>query len=125
MTNNSNKEFKDKLKEFRKNNKMTQKDLAEKLGVSRSNIAEMEAGRVKGRLETIEKLSEISGHPLTYWANCEEIDIRLFESIRVLGTALIKAGKIKEDGKIPEEFKESVLEQLEQEFALLYNQINK
>lgn len=114
-------EFKDKLKEFRKDRRLTQKDLAEKLGVSRSNIAEMEAGRVKGKLSILEKLSEISGYPLVHWANnSEELEFNTYDSIDVLFGALVKAGQIKEDGRIPGEFKESFMDLLEKEFALKY-----
>ncbi len=52
-------DFKDNLSKLRKQNGMSQEDLAEKLGISRQAISKWESGYSYPDLETVIKLSEI------------------------------------------------------------------
>ena len=51
--------FSDKLKELRKKNKLTQQELADKVGTNRVNITKWETGRTEPTLENVVKLSQI------------------------------------------------------------------
>lgn len=118
----------EKLKEFRKENKLTQKELAKKLGVSRSNIAEMEAGRVKGKLTIIKQLAELSEKPLSWWADTENNDIKIdtYDAINTFIDTLIDTNIIKDDGKIPNNLKDTIITILEKEIQLkIYRLKNK
>ena len=50
-----------RIKEFRESSKMTQIDLAKKIGVKRSTVAMWEAGRIYPRVEVLIKLSDLFG----------------------------------------------------------------
>lgn len=52
-------EFKDRLKILREENKLLQKELAEKLGVSRYTIVRYESGKIKPDIENVIQLSKI------------------------------------------------------------------
>lgn len=52
----------DRIRELRKQNGFTQRDLAERSGVSRRTIQAIEAGTVSPRLDLLEKLAEAMGH---------------------------------------------------------------
>ena len=58
-TNNMDKVFCDNLKMLRKENNLTQKQVAEKLGVVESCYANWEQGRTEPNIETLRKLSKI------------------------------------------------------------------
>ncbi|MFS0980798.1 helix-turn-helix domain-containing protein [Enterococcus casseliflavus] len=49
--------FADNLKKYRKNNKLSQKDLAEQLELSRSYMSELESQKRKPSLETVKKIA--------------------------------------------------------------------
>ena len=51
--------FSDRLKELRKKNRLTQQELADKVGTNRVNITKWETGRTEPTLENIVKLSKI------------------------------------------------------------------
>lgn len=48
-----------RVKELRLENKLSQRDLANKSGLNKSTIVNMEAGRFDARLDTLEKLEKI------------------------------------------------------------------
>ena len=52
----------DRIRELRRLNGITQRDLAERSGVSRRTIQAIEAGTVSPRLDLLEKLAEAMGH---------------------------------------------------------------
>lgn len=52
----------DRIRELRKQNGFTQRDLAERSGVSRRTIQALEAGTVSPRLDLLEKLAEAMGY---------------------------------------------------------------
>lgn len=109
-------EFKDRLKKYRKENNITQQQLATKLNVSRSTIAEIERGTIKGTVEFISKLSEISKKPMSYWVDESiENDYKIYQALDVLIDAMIDSERIKDDGKIQSEDKELIISVLEKE----------
>jgi len=46
------------IRVFRKHRTLTQKELAEKIGVTQTTIADIESGKNKGSIETFKKLAE-------------------------------------------------------------------
>lgn len=110
----------EKIKSFRIENKITQKELANMVGVSRTNIAEIEGGRLKGTLKFVNKLAEATNKPLSYWANEDEIEksYSTYDALNVLIDAMIDSGIIKNDGKIGEKEGKLILAVLEKEVAL-------
>ena len=56
----------DAIRNERKKCNITQKELAERLGVSASMIAQYETGKRKPKLETMRKLAEALGVPMGY-----------------------------------------------------------
>lgn len=110
--------LKDKVREFRKESNLTQQQLAEKLNMKRTAITEIESGRVKGTLEFINKISELSGKPISYWADSEvEKNYKAYEALDILIDAMIDSGMIKEDGKIGENETKLIISVLEKEVA--------
>ncbi len=53
-----------RIHELRKENGLTQRELAERSGVSRRTIQAIEAGTVAPRLNLLEKLAEAMGHTI-------------------------------------------------------------
>lgn len=67
----------DRIKKVRNELKLTQKEFATKLGISRSNLSDMENGRNKAEnINILKKLSEISNKSIDYFIK----DINNFES---------------------------------------------
>ena len=112
-------EFKDKFKNYRIENKLTQKELADKLGTSRTAITDTESGRVKGTIKFISKLANISGKSLSYWVGNEtEKNYKTYEALDVLIDAMMDSGMIGEDNKIKEYEAKLIISILEKEIAL-------
>lgn len=57
-----------KLKELRKNRKITQQEIADRFGVTRGTVSNWELGRREPDLQTIEKLAEFYGVSLDYFS---------------------------------------------------------
>lgn len=51
--------FSDRLKELRKKNRLTQKELAEQIGIKQNSYSDWETGKNEPNLENIVKLSKI------------------------------------------------------------------
>jgi len=112
-------EFKEKIKNYRIENNLTQKVLAAKLGVSRTLIAETESGKIKGTMKFISKLSTLSGEPLTYWTDTETVKTyKTYEALDVLIDAMIDSGMIEQNGKIDERGRKLIISVIEKEVAL-------
>lgn len=114
--------LKDKIKAYRQENKLTQQQLADMLNVSRSNIAEIEAGRIKGTLKFVTKLSEVSCRPITYWTD-EDIDeieqkYHSYEALDIVIDAMIDKGMIDADGNVSEKGKDLLMGILEKEIKM-------
>ena len=108
----------EKIKQYRKENNITQKQLAELLGLGRSTVAEMESGKIKGKISNIKKLADITKKPLTYWTDGEDIDVVPYDVLDAYIEMLINSNIILNDGKVPEAFKDSLLAIIEKEIQL-------
>lgn len=64
--------FKDKLKQYRTENNISQKDLANKLFISRTLISKWENGVIYPSYSNMEKLAEIMGVSIDYLLSNEE-----------------------------------------------------
>jgi transcriptional regulator with XRE-family HTH domain len=58
----------EKLKALRLRNYLTQQDIADKLGVTRSTVSNFEIGRRKPEIDVLEKLAAVYGVDLNYFA---------------------------------------------------------
>lgn len=63
-----------KIKNYRKLNNVTQQELANKLGISRSTLSYYENGEVEPNIYTLLKLSEIMNCSIDYLFNIENLD---------------------------------------------------
>ena len=63
-----------KIKEYRKLNNITQQELANKLGISRSTLSYYENGEVEPNIYTLLKLSEIMNCSMDYLFSIEVLD---------------------------------------------------
>lgn len=59
--------FKHRIIEARKENNLSQRDVAEKLKISKSTIASYESGRTEPDLETLGKLAKLYCHTTDYF----------------------------------------------------------
>ena len=120
-------ELKDKIKKYRKENNLTQKELGQKLELGRSTIAELERGTIKGKLSVINKFSIISGMSMSYLLddNMENANINKYEALDILIDTMIEKGIIKTDCKIPEEYNKLMIGLLEKEIALKIEKATK
>lgn len=113
----------EKLKVYRIENKLTQLDLANLVGFSRTLISDIERGRIKGTIDFINKLSDVTNKPFAYWTNdvnSDTIKYVQYEGLNVLIESLMDTGIIGEDGKLNEMAQKLVINVLEKEIALKY-----
>lgn len=95
--------FSEKLRQYRKDNDLTQENLSDKVGLSRSKISELESGYRKATLKTIEKIASGTGTSTSWWLeDSEEIDINEFEGFKLVVKALCETGDIDKDGNANE-----------------------
>lgn len=59
--------FKHRIIEARKENKLSQREVADKLKISKSTIASYESGRTEPDLETLGKLAQLYCHTTDYF----------------------------------------------------------
>ena len=115
-------ELREKIKQYRIDNKITQQELANMVGVSRTNIAEIEGGRIKGTLKFIHNLSEVTGKSLSFWTgdvNPDNVSIKRYEALDILIDAMINTGVINKEGKITDDKnKDLLMAVLEKEIKL-------
>ena len=96
-------DFKTKFKRYRNEKKLTQKELADKLFVSRTTVTEIESGKIKPALKIVTKLSELSGLSFAYWVEGSvEKDFNIYKPLDELLKTLILSDFIKSDGKLNE-----------------------
>lgn len=77
--------LKQKLRELRTKKKLTQKELSEKLGLSKNAVCEYEKGRAEPSIETLIKLSRIFEVSLDYLVGRDEdFDTDLFTQKRTI-----------------------------------------
>lgn len=96
-----------KLKQLRREKKMTQQEVAERLGITRSTISNYEIGRRSPHLTDLQKLAEI------YGAGLEIFGITQTDEVLDL---IVRARQVFESGNVSK----SVKEDLYREFMRLY-----
>ncbi|HAK41683.1 MAG TPA: XRE family transcriptional regulator, partial [Clostridium sp.] len=85
--------FGDKLKNYRELNKMTQAELAKKVGVSRTTITELENGTKKATLKAIEKIAKGTNTTTSEWIDStQDMKIKQFDGLTLVIDALHEAG---------------------------------
>lgn len=113
----------DRIKEYRKSNNLTQQTFSKMLDMGRSTLSQVESGDNKGTIEFIHKLSKVTNKPISFWIddNIEtDLDMPELNTIVVLAKALHENNIMKDDGKIPDHFKEKFIKLLEMEFELMF-----
>lgn len=111
--------LKDKVKQYRTNNKLTQKEFANKLGISRGYLGDIESGKVKGNIKILKALSNATGTDINYWVNeNEDITLNNYEVLNSIIDNYIEIGLIKKDGTFSDEIGKTLLEVLKKEIEL-------
>lgn len=111
-------EFKERLKKFRKESKMTQKEFADKCGFSRTTITELESGKKKATLKIIKRIAENTNTSISDWLN-DEISVNKFDGLELVIEKLIKSGDINSEGSMNDKAKTLIFKMLEAEIKLL------
>lgn len=107
--------LKDKVKKYRTDNGLSQQALADKLGISRGYVSDIESGKVKGNVKLLKKLSFVSGLGFEYWSDVDiENNYSNLEALDTLLDTLIDAKVITSD-EIQPEIMESIVRVLKQE----------
>lgn len=115
--------FNEKLKNYRTDHGYTQEQFASLTGFSRSTITELESGRKKATLKTIEKIANKTNTNLSIWLSNEcDHEINLFDGLKMVLEALIETGNIDSNGEMNDEAKKLTMKMLEKEAKLMvYN----
>jgi transcriptional regulator with XRE-family HTH domain len=117
-------EFKDRLKNWLKDNNIKQIDIANKANVNKSYISNVIAGRVPPSENLVNFLSEISGHSIHWWLfGKEEYDN--LNSLNETINLLIKLGKIDSNGNYSEDIKEMLINLMNDEIKDKLEDIKK
>lgn len=112
-------QLKDKVLQYRKAHKMTQKQFAEKLGISRSYYSNLEIGLVKGNVQLMKMLVDATDKGFEYWADINtESNYKSLSALEVLLDSLIDANKVSASGKIDADAIPGVLRIVESELLL-------
>lgn len=112
-------EFGKQLKKFRESLGLTQKEFGEKVGLGRTKISDLENGGINVTLKTVEKISEATNTPISYWIeNNANLSIEQFDGLMTVIDTLIKVGEINRNGEISEEGKALIMKMLESEVKL-------
>ncbi|WP_283692699.1 helix-turn-helix domain-containing protein [Clostridium perfringens] len=110
-----------KLKQYRKDHGLTQNQFSEKIGISRSYLADLENGRKLANIKTLNKIASATNSSLNEWIdktdNTLEKNYKRFEVLGIYLDNLKAAGKII-DGVIPPAYYESIIKILEAELKL-------
>lgn len=116
-------DFKDKLKDFRKRNSLTQAEFAKKYGFSRTTITELESGRKNPTLKMIEKIATNTNTRTTFWLDDKEnITFNNFDGLKLIYQKLRATGDIDVNGVMNSKAKKLVDEMVAAEFRLLAQQ---
>ena len=119
-------DFKQKLKNFRTLNEMTQKEFADKYGFSRTTITELENGKKKPTLKMINKLANATLTTTNYWIDQKEENllIRKFDGLELVINKLVQSGDVNTNGSMNDRAKTILLKMLEAEIKLLFKKEN-
>lgn len=117
--------FKDKVKECRKELGLTQIEFSKKIGISRSYLAEIERGRIKGTVALITKLSEATNKPLSYFIDDENIAINSYDVLDQTIELMINNNEINKEGEMTDWAREMLIKVLEKEIKLKLERMYK
>lgn len=108
-----------KIKAIRKEMTLTQEEFAKKLGISRSYLADLERGRLKGNnINILSKLSQLTGKPLEYFFYNDDKP-KLYNLLDATIDLFIDKNMISKDGHILDDTTKNVLlEILEKEIKM-------
>lgn len=110
-------EFSKRFKEWIKENKIKQIDLANKLGVNKSYISNVAAGRVAPNKQLVDLLVDMSGKSCNWWLHgVDEYDN--LHSLNMVVNALIESGQIRSDGSYDDDIKEMLVMLLNKEIQV-------
>lgn len=104
----------EKIKQSRKELGLTQQEFAKKLGISRSNLSDIENGRNKaGNLKLLNKISEFTKKPLSFFTdNDSNFNFDVYEGLDLGITKLILGGFIDKEGNFTTEESKSYFDKL-------------
>ena len=116
-----------KVKEVRKELRLTQEQLSKRMGISRSTLRDIETGKYKHiNLELVDKLSKATNKPTSYFLEDEiEIDLGIYDVMDKVFEDIINKGLVVDDGKIDPRIKDDVIEILEATLALKKERLSK
>ena len=116
-----------KIKEVRKELRLTQEQLSKRMSISRSTLRDIETGKYKHiNLELVDKLSKATNKPTSYFLEDEiEIDLGIYDVMDKVFEDIINKGLVEDDGKIDPRIKDDVIEILEATLALKKERLSK
>lgn len=117
--------FKDKVKECRKEMRLTQLEFSKKVGISRSYLADIERGCIKGSVELISKLSEATNKPMSYFIDSENMIVNSYDVLDKTIELLYRNEEISNEGVMSDWAKEMLMKVLEKEVALKIERLRK
>ena len=105
-----------RLKEYRKQNKLTQVTFSKKIGISRSYLADMETGTKIANIKTLNKIAMATDLSLSYWADVTlENNYTPYEVLNTYLEKLQDAGFIDNNGIIDSKYHSDVIDILQKE----------
>lgn len=114
--------FKDKVKKYRTENKMTQVEFSKILGVSRTMLGDIETGRALGSIKFISNLSDKTGIDMNYWVKGNDAELepnhKKYDGLDTAINAMLESEIIGPDSKIPESYYKLLITIIEQEIKI-------
>lgn len=117
--------FEDKVKECRKEMRLTQLEFSKRVGISRSYLADIERGCIKGSIELIGKLSKATNKPMAYFIDGENIIVNSYDVLDKTIEILYENKEISDEGAMTNWAKEMLMKVLEKEVALKIERLKK
>lgn len=117
--------FKDKVKSARKELGLTQVEFSKRVGISRSYLAEIERGSIKGSVSLISKLSNATNKSMFYFMDNEIVTINSYDILDKTIKILYDNKEISDEGIMTEWAKEILLKVLEKEVPLKIERLKK
>lgn len=116
--------FGEKVKFVRKDMGLTQEEFSKMIGISRGYLSDIERGKIKGTVSMMNKLSDITGKPITFFMG-ENVKVSQYDTLDQAIDLLINNNEISLNGEISDWGKEMLLKVLEKEIQLKLKRINK
>lgn len=116
----------DKVKAARKELDLTQEEFSKLLQISRSYLGDIERGKVKGTFELINKISDVTGKPITYFADKDsDIPLKSYEILDKTIEMLMGTGEISKENGVTDWAKKILMEVLLKEIDYKLEQEDK